>query len=271
MIERPEVRIDQQNFLVCVSASFGHIAPERLVEWFEYLRVMQIDRVAVYNHSVQTEASEVLNNYSNSGFIQLRQTRDLVTGEGTPLPVGLHWAPSINDCMYRNMHRFKWIIVIDFDEVLVPRRHRDILSMLRFLNDRYNMTFDEYIFRNAYFFTDLPCDVNYPANVTFLRCRRRLPVTHVGFSVKSIINPLTCVVMHNHYCWEFVNTSQSSAILDVPYYYGLLHHYKPCHFDNHLIKGETSTCAKIKQNPEYFSVIDDTMLRFKDKIIKSLK
>jgi len=29
----------------------------------------------------------------------------------------LHMAPAINDCFYRNMHRFHRIAVIDFDEV----------------------------------------------------------------------------------------------------------------------------------------------------------
>jgi len=29
----------------------------------------------------------------------------------------LHGAPAINDCMYRNMYRFRHIIVVDLDEV----------------------------------------------------------------------------------------------------------------------------------------------------------
>lgn len=63
------------------------------------------------------------------------------------------------------------------------------------------------------------------------------PVSGPGYAVKSIINPLTCLAMHNHFCWTKVDESFTSktfgrwqhASVDVDPHVALLHHYKRCH------------------------------------------
>jgi len=48
------------------------------------------------------------------GFVDLRRSDYIADG---PSQFLLHGTPVINDCMYRNMYRFRHIIVVDFDEV----------------------------------------------------------------------------------------------------------------------------------------------------------
>jgi len=55
-------------------------------------------------------------------------------------------------------------------------------------------------------------------------------VSGPGYSVKTIVDPRTCVGMHNHYCWGFVE-SAARQHHDVDPAVGLLQHYKRCHFD----------------------------------------
>jgi len=49
------------------------------------------------------------------GFVELRRSDYIADG---PEQFLLHGSPVINDCMYRNMYRFKHIIVVDYDEVM---------------------------------------------------------------------------------------------------------------------------------------------------------
>jgi len=48
------------------------------------------------------------------GFVELRRSDYIADG---PSQFLLHGTPAINDCMYRNMYRFRHIIVVDYDEV----------------------------------------------------------------------------------------------------------------------------------------------------------
>jgi len=50
------------------------------------------------------------------GFVDLHRSDYIADG---PSQFLLHGSPAINDCMYRNMYRFRHVIVIDFDEVSI--------------------------------------------------------------------------------------------------------------------------------------------------------
>jgi hypothetical protein len=70
--------------------------------------------------------------------------------------------------MVRNMYRYRFVVAIDFDEVIVPRRHDNYSAMLddieRTLADDRGLVTTEasvrwgqhhtYAFRNAYFFRE---------------------------------------------------------------------------------------------------------------------
>jgi len=48
------------------------------------------------------------------GFVELRRSDYIADG---PSQFLLHGSPVINDCIYRNMYRFRHILVVDYDEV----------------------------------------------------------------------------------------------------------------------------------------------------------
>ena len=50
----------------------------------------------------------------DKGFVELRRS-DYIPR--SPSQFLLHGTPAINDCMYRNMYRFRHIVVVDLDEV----------------------------------------------------------------------------------------------------------------------------------------------------------
>ncbi len=40
-----------------------------------------------------------------------------------------------NDCLYRNLYRFKYLVVVDLDEVIVPRLDKDWHGLLNRLEE----------------------------------------------------------------------------------------------------------------------------------------
>ncbi len=42
---------------------------------------------------------------------------------------------ALNDCLYRNMWRFNYLLLADLDEFVIPRHNRTLADMLRFLDE----------------------------------------------------------------------------------------------------------------------------------------
>ena len=40
---------------------------------------------------------------------------------------------SLNDCLLANVYRYQFLVVIDFDEIIVPRMHRNYSTMLDYI------------------------------------------------------------------------------------------------------------------------------------------
>ena len=79
-------------------------------------------------------------------------------------------------------------------------------------------------------------------------------VSPPGYSVKTIIDPTTCVGMHNHYCWGFVDGIKKHHH-DVDPDVGMLQHYKRCHFS-------TDECRQMMKDIRS----DNTMLKYRQKL-----
>lgn len=263
-IEVPPKPPAKEDFAVCVQVSYGQLDPHRLIEWFELQRILGVSRIGVYDMSVEAGLGlEVLRHYAREGFIELRKTDALpVPGRSQYL---LHGSPVINDCLYRNMHSFNWILVIDFDEVLVPKNHSNLRELAAHLNKTTSRSSTagpaNYLFLNQYFFLDSDPDSKESANYTIIRYRRTAPLSPHGYAMKGYVDPQGCVQMHNHYCmgvaeafearnnYEFVDPSFATS-----------HHYKRCHL-------ATADCQKmLEQTTE-----DDIMMTFKTMLKKNVE
>lgn len=219
-----------------------------------------VDSIIVYNNSLASEASTVFTHYTHHEphFLELRQSVSFLSDPGE-FTLHLQMSPVINDCMYRNMHRFRKILVIDLDEMIVPYMFDNITQMLGHIESLIPEPHPAraYAFRNAYFFLDYPQDESQPENLLTARFNKHVEVSEMGYASKSIIDPLSCVCMHNHYCWQWTPLYERQDVLvEVAAGFGVNRHYKKCHLDNcaELMAGEPHT--------------DNRMLALKPLIVK---
>ena len=74
--------------------------------------------------------------------------------------IRLSMSAAINDCAYRGLYRYRYVLSTDLDELIVPASpHRDYRQMLAAADaaaTRANAVVHSYYFRNAYFFLDFP-------------------------------------------------------------------------------------------------------------------
>ena len=261
-VEVPQRTEHKLEFVACVSVSYWHIDPYKIVEWMEMQRLLGVGLVTVYNNSLDAESARIFQYYAQTGFVDFRQSHNFISDLGE-VTYHMHMSPVINDCMYRHMHRAKKILVIDMDELIIPRHNYSLHAMVDTI-ERMEPAYHSarsYLFRNAYFFYDFVPDTKQPFQLSTLQYRSRLNVSILGYSAKSIIDPRSCFAMHNHYCWgvnKLYNDGEQMAYVEPEV--ALLHHYKKCHLDVFEVKpGE---CRRVMQ----VEIKDNIMLRYKKQL-----
>lgn len=89
-------------------------------------QVLGAQHAVVYNNSITTGVDKVLRHYVKTGFL------DVMSWKDPPEPV--HYKAqmgAINDCLLRNLNRTDFIVVMDFDEMIVPRVHDSWPSLIQ--------------------------------------------------------------------------------------------------------------------------------------------
>ncbi|CAN0343772.1 unnamed protein product [Lampetra planeri] len=137
----PGDSVARYDFAVCLPTLFGAFNNSLiLVQNLEMYRILGAGIVTVYNTSVSPTVNRILTHYSRVGFLEVVQwpienylnpskgwRPDIHPGE-------LHYYGQIatmNDCLYRNMYRAKYISFADADEVILPRQWSNWADMMR--------------------------------------------------------------------------------------------------------------------------------------------
>ena len=243
------------EFGVCVAISFGEVEPASLIEWFEMNRLLGVTEFNIYNATLWSKVDQVMNYYAGSGLLRLHQMPPPVDGLSMDA-VKLASPASLNDCMLRNVYSYKHLIVIDFDEVIVPRMHSDYRGLVKALDrvHRLNDTYYSYAFRNAFFLLDF-AEAKSASRLQLARRLARAPTSKFLYSAKSFVNPRHCLSVFNHFCYIPFSAnstgSKAPAIVDVHRSLAQVHHYRQC---NRL----KMDCNKLKEAPQR----DDAVLKF---------
>ena len=267
----------------CMSVAYGHQDPYRIVEWMELHRMWGVGEVTVYNYSLHEAPSRVYSHYGKKGFVDFRQSPSASNSHGDDSDMNeilLDMSPALNDCMYRNLYRYRRLVVTDIDEMIVPRMHDNYTAMLTAIDalqtaekmrslsylgikniSGFIIPTNSYMFNNVYFFSDLNATSRAPWFLATQQYVRHVNPSPKGYSAKSILNPRSCVALQNHYCWQMHSSSVGGKWnLNVPQSLGTNQHYKECHFDEYL--QEPGHCARLMKQ----ATVDNTMARFRREL-----
>lgn len=95
----------------------------RLIEYIELNFLLGVQHFTFYNHTVGPHVECVLNHYLKQKEsptvdvlewnLDLRSQKEIRT-EGL--------LAALNDCLYRNMYKYKYLALVDLDEFIIPRK-----------------------------------------------------------------------------------------------------------------------------------------------------
>lgn len=250
---------DMNDFAVCVKPfHYKYNKSVELTEFIEFYKLMGASSFTFYNHTVGSAVDVLLQSYMKNNLVDLLQWQLPVVSQKQIRTEGMFAA--FNDCLYRNMAKYKFVFMVDTDEYIVPQNPQDVnvLDILKRMSPKLEHA--SYCFCNTFFyrqFEDDPSVVGHavlPKMITMAKTRRTIAVWKPKMRSKCVINTNLVITMGNHFTWEKVRGSKEVFAQQQD---GLLHHYRVCEFG-----GED--CVKLP------SQIDRTMYRWKDILLKSV-
>ena len=213
-----------KKFGVCIdSPLFDVNDPQYVIHIFEMNRILGAQWFTVYVRSVGAEVKKILKNYSDEGLVEFvdwvipPQIRTRYHGQDLCL----------QDCAYRNMHRVKYLIYTDLDEIIVPQRQLVWSEMMEKLDQESRGAF---IVRQVHLYGNITtgtCNASsksefeMPRFVTFTQ--RAVKIQAVGFRSKLIVKPKKFGRIGVHGIFEVLKGYQT---YNVPPKVALLYHYR---------------------------------------------
>ena len=277
-----------QTFGICVPLAYGNFSDKdavKLIEWVELHRMFGVSEVNIYNVSMNASDGfrKVLNYFIDRKIIRLFQIPPLIkTFEMENIYNISKIADLIvlNECMMDNINRYKRILVIDFDEVMVPRDGSDSLhsAIENVYGDTKSQNLASYLVHSVFFYRNLGPSVSEPKYLSTMRHILRWGSKTDYTNPKQITDPRKCVHVYMHYCDQvFSKDDLYNPGYNLGYVHPkklLVHHYrKSCgatwrpgvRYEDEIYK---SRCSKVlpavRQNAT--KLTDRYMLRYKDKL-----
>ena len=275
-VQVPTKPSQQIEFGHCMSILYWKQDPYRLVEWLEIHRLWGVGEVNIYGHDLDNTTTSILDRYVREGYVRYEEVPTVLEDDddSNEYTILMNMSPVLNDCMYRNLYRYRYVVCSDLDEMIVPRgRHRNYADVIAYVDQHRNVTSSSnadpirsYLFRNVYFFLDFGAVADEPWYLTTQRYTRRVRPSRYGYSSKSITRTVDCVGLQNHLCWHPLPqiTTDPTWNYDVTVDTAMSHHYKKCHFDQYL--GKNGVCLRMMTT----SYVDRTMDKFRDAMVERM-
>ncbi|XP_056394119.1 beta-1,4-galactosyltransferase galt-1-like [Hyla sarda] len=256
------------NFLVCISAMFdAYNNVLQFIQSMEMYRMLGAEKVILYYTESSPLMKDILSYYKD--FVELIPwpiTSFINVSRGWHYPEhpgDLHYfgqTAALNDCVYRNMYKSKYIALNDIDELIVPITYKDWPEMLDSFV-RTDPTTNVFIFENHLFPTTPQDKSNFETPEEWLSVPGVNILNHVYREpnlpseinpTKMIINPRSVVRVSVHVPLEFTGNQYQ-----VPSDFAKLCHYREpkqkdldrslLHKDNILSRYEPELIEKVNR------------------------
>lgn len=265
--------IIKKPFAVCVKdLDFMDDQTLQMIEWIEIISLLGADKIFIYVIQIHPKLMNTLRYYESKGKVVIEMISE---PEGLPKRNQslTQWLQneliSLNDCFYKHINEYDYLIPLDIDEIILPVRPEDRswMDLMQRVKGRLGSKEPRaaYVARNVFFLFDNnhenEIQPEVPAYLTFLQhIYRASNFSHLGIGSKSFQSTELVLSMHNHYPMDCIG-KEFIDYTNIDIEDGKLHHYRrDC---ENYPKDE---CQGFKDN----TVKDLTLWKLKDEIIANV-
>lgn len=280
--DRPKNGI-KKDFAVCVKGlDFIHDdVSVSLVEFVESNLMFGVDKIVTFNLGVHPNVSHVLNYYQKMGKMEIHPISLPANYPNEPLlrhiflenrhvTKMLQELVPYNDCFYKNIHLYNYILLLDIDEIFVPKKGRNYKEMLSNMKG----TFSSFFAHNKIFIRNTK-DTKYhndaPMHLKMLQTTTEAKnyVYPYSVNVKSFFNTDEVLTLNNHMPYKCISGNcVKNEISDV---FGQLNHYrKTCFYEGFKETGCKESNFDVISNKLFWRYRDEFISRT-NKVLKELR
>ncbi|KAK2723065.1 uncharacterized protein LOC136034378 [Artemia franciscana] len=202
---------EKSGVSVCLKGlQYNSDMSKQLTEWIEINKELGIAKMTFYIYNIHPKTKQLLEKYTESGSIDMLP----ITIPGrvpntyfmrkelfdATVRAWVHEIVPINDCYFRNMNIYQYVLVIDIDELIVPKKHRTLTEMINSISNSFtSLSFSEVYFwsNNTKCIEGTSCDLYYFQRT--LRSPKYFLDTRASGHYKSLHNTDKVVWVGHHY------------------------------------------------------------------------
>lgn len=240
--------INQHNFTICVkNLNYNNNKINKLlIEWLEIHRILGANKIYLYIENILNKTDEIINKYVNAKNKTFKVIKKIVpnhsAGDGNFLQYlnvknvsasvilwqkRRNYLVTYNDCFYRNIYKSRYVVLVDLDEVIIPRfvhTWNQLLFDPNSLFQKLHTNYASFMLQNAYYFTSHLRNKK-SSQLMMLSNLYRSDYSPNGDSGKSFISTEYSLTVFNHYTFHTLMPGVSRTYF-VPSHVAQLNHYR---------------------------------------------
>lgn len=101
------------------------------MEFVELNSLLGIGHFTFYKNTIGPNVECVLDNYQKDHLVSVLPWQLDMVSKQEIRTEGMFAA--LNDCLYRNMYKSKYVAFLDVDEIIVPRQNDTLLQLIKYV------------------------------------------------------------------------------------------------------------------------------------------
>ena len=249
-----------------------------IIEWIEIILLLGADKIFCYVLEVHENVFNTLKYYETQGKVKIElisRPKGLPYKNESPTQKRHNEMITYNDCLYKNMYEYEYLIPLDTDEIIVPKREEDmtwtdLISRIdKIAKQNRNESYATYTAKTAFFLLDNnhhgEVQSEVPENMHFLQnVYRSTNSSRSRAGSKSFQKSELVLTIHNHRAMHCIGREVGDAnLLFFLEEDARLHHYR-----NGCVKFVYSEneCIDFINN----TVKDTTLWKYKDELLSNI-
>lgn len=240
---------------ICTPPLFGDINLSMLLQFIELGKIQGITHFTFYLYQVKDSIRKILSHYEQKGEVTLIEW--ILPSDISPREIWYNGQMlSIQDCLYRNMARSKYLGFLDLDEFIIPLDFFKLTDLINSLEKKQLSisNISAFSFQSAFFDPKQLPDPSQQLRILQL-LKRNSKLSKVR--TKLLTQPENVFELGIHHVSKAVSETKKVVLVDPEI--AKIHHYRACiiNFDPDM------TCLR--------DIKDDTILKYSDQLIQNYK
>lgn len=240
---------------ICIPPLFGEINLPMLLQFIELGKIQGVTHFTFYLHKIDDSIRKILDHYQEKGDITLVEW--ILPSTISLREIWYHGQMlTIQDCLYRNMARTKYLGFLDLDEFIIPLEYFKLTDLLDIYAKKLPTisNISAFSFQSAFFDPKQLPDPSQQLKILQLQ-RRNSKLSKVRTKLLTV--PQNVFELGIHHVSKPIDEFKQVLYVDPDV--AKIHHYRAC-----IINFEPDmTCFK--------DLKDDTILKYSDELIQNYK